>query len=113
MTESSQHLLNNFFENQLSIGEQAFFFKECNPSKLNHWQVRTDNSDVYEVAHVNVFQPPVRAIGEFCVKQWCFVMKKAGQAQIVFELLNPDSQRIEKQIEVRLSVSESTPVSKT
>ena len=107
MKQSTQHLLNDFFENRLSIGEQGFFFKECNPAKLNHWQVKSDNSQVYELTQVNVFEPPVKAIGEFCMKQWCFVMKKAGQALIVFELLNPDSQRVEKQIEVRLSVKES------
>lgn len=104
MIESSKHLLNDFFENQLKTGDQAFFFKECNPAKLSCWQVLESQSSVYELTEVTSFNPAISALGEFSIKQWCFTMKQPGKVKISFILRSPDNALIQKQIDIRLCV---------
>ncbi len=99
-------LLNPHFENQLKIGEYAWFTEEENAGSSGYsWQAYVDNSGVYELVKIVSAYPHVKASGAPGRIAWQFKAIKEGKGAIKFKLIPPGKkQGKEKDITVKLVV---------
>ncbi len=90
MENKSAILLNEHFENQLTIGgEFAYVVLEYNASTGYHWEYRPDNSGTVELVEVISLHPSTKATGVPGKMCWKFKAERAGRGSILFELYPP------------------------